>query len=289
MTAIASYFPSDSSEHGIDASMIGIAKMSEPGFRLADVNHVLFSLGNDYVDFIETDMLCGDEVAAGLPERGGSEGSGSRFVLCPPTYYSLSNGIADNRRINDMLLGIAARSGDRAMGVAEPRFRDAAHEEIDRIAALGAAGMVWCPRAQGVFADDQHIAGLCHHVHAAGMVSLVRAAPYSMNESIRRLWHLAEQCGDFPLVIVGAFASWESIQTIQHLKGPENISYDVSGIAAARDLQRTVDLLGPDRLLFGSGGPRFLKRTLETVAACTFDEAAKSAILWDNAAALFKP
>src|SRR5688572_1796624 len=125
--------------------------MSELGFRLADVSHVLFSPGHDYVDFIETDALCAGEGADSLPERDGRDAEGARFLLCPPTYYSLSNGIVDNRRINDLLLGMAARSGDRVMGVAEPRFQDEAVAEIDRIAGLGAAGMVWCPRAQGIF------------------------------------------------------------------------------------------------------------------------------------------
>jgi predicted TIM-barrel fold metal-dependent hydrolase len=254
---------------------------------VVDVTHVLFSRGNDYVDFIDTNEMCRSADARSLPEHG--EGDASVFVLCPPTYYSLSNGIADNRRINDLLLGIGARSGDRVIGVAEPKYGEQTRKEIRRIAALGATGVVWSPRAQGVFADDAHMASLCEFVAGFGMISMIRTAPYSINESLARLWHLAVRCPALPLVVLGAFASWENIQTIQHNNGgPANLFYDISGIAADRDLEGTVAAIGAGRLLFGSGGHRFLRITREIVEHCSFDDGAKRAILSGNAAKLLK-
>lgn len=259
-------------------------------FGLIDINHMLFATDDDYVEFVETDAICAGAAAA-LAEHGTRHETGkpSLLALCPPTYYSLTNGVADNRRINDALLGIAARTGNRAIGVAEPKYGDAAREEIVRIAGLGAAGVTWSPRAQGVFGDDRHMAELCRFVADQGMVSLVRSAPYSINESLARLWHLATQCGRAPLVVLGAFASWENVQAMQHnAGGPANVYYDISGLSAARDLEGTVAAIGSQRLLFGSGGARFLDTARDILDRCTFAEPAKHAIRSGNAAALLR-
>jgi predicted TIM-barrel fold metal-dependent hydrolase len=259
--------------------------MHEATPSLIDINHMMFSSGNDFVDFVDTNDICGEIAAAPFRPANG------HAVLClrPPIYYSLSQGIADNRRINDRLLDIAARSEDRVFGVAEPKYGAATREEIQRIAGLGAAGVVWSPRAQGVFADDLHMAELCAFVAGLGMISMIHSAPYSINESLARVWNLATKCPSAHLVVLGAFASWENVQTIQHSRGgPANLLYDISGAAATRDIEATIAALGADRLLLGSGGGRYLHETCDLIARCTIDEEARQAILSSNSARLLQ-
>lgn len=256
---------------------------------LIDLSHVLFSDQMNFVDFVETDDICSQGVGEAYRAAPEFPPHNATLNLLPPTYYSLGNGIADNRRINDTVLKIAADWKGCAFGVAEPKYGDCAREEIHRIASLGAKGVVWSPRAQGVFGNDMHMISLCRLVAELGMVSLIRSAPYSINESLMRIWDLAANCVDAPMVALGALVSWENIQTIQQKPGgPPNLLYDISGISTTRDLESVVAAVGPARVLFGSGGGRFLRSTLELVQSCAFDAGARDVILHGNAASLLK-
>ena len=214
---------------------------------------------------------------------------GLRCLLTPPVYYSLANGIADNRAVNDALLAAAGeRPGWRACGVAEPKYGAAAVQEIERLAALGAAGVVWSPRAQGVFGNDQSLAELCRHAHGLGLVSMIHSAPYSINEGLWRLWALAAQCPGVPLVLLGACESWENIQLIrEHKGGGDNLFYDLSLLSESWDLDGLAGSIGAEHLLLGSGGADLFARTLGIVERSGLAAEAKQAILSGNAKRLF--
>lgn len=225
-----------------------------------------------------------DEITLHLGKAAAGLSPGAPRCVLPPAFYPLAEGIADNRRLNDLMLEFAATCDGRAYGVAEPKYEDAARAEIERIARKGAVGVVWSPRAQGVFADDGHMAGLVRFAASAGLVSLIHSAPYSINESLARVWHLAAQCRDLPIVVLGALASWENVQAIQ--QGRQDLPalyYDISGVASVRDLGGLVAAIGPERFLFGSGGARFHAATLDVVERCPFDDEAKTLILAQNA------
>jgi predicted TIM-barrel fold metal-dependent hydrolase len=212
-----------------------------------------------------------------------------RCLLTPPIYYSLANGIADNRAVNDALLAAAAtRPGWRACGVAEPKYGAAAFAEIERLATLGAAGVVWSPRAQGVFGNDHSLAELCRHAHGLGLVSMIHSAPYSVNEGLWRLWALAAGCPGVPLLLIGACESWENIQHIrEHNGGGENLFYDLSLLSESWDLDALAADVGAERLLFGSGGADLFERTLGIVERSGLSAQARDAILSGNAGGLF--
>lgn len=228
---------------------------------------------------------------ASLPARIGAEPAGRAEVqrmLTPPVYYSLANGIADNRAINDALLAAASvHPGWRAFGVAEPKYGDAAATELDRLAAQGAAGVVWSPRAQGLFGNDHSLAELVRHAAGCGLVSMIHSAPYSINEGLWRLSALAAQCSGIPLVVLGACESWENIQFIrEHKGGGDNLSYDLSLLSESWDLDALAGSIGADRLLLGSGGGDLLERTLGIVERSSLAPEAKVAILSGNAVRL---
>ncbi|MBV1690578.1 amidohydrolase family protein [Novosphingobium sp. G106] len=209
-------------------------------------------------------------------------------LLTPPVYYSLAGGIEDNRAVNDALVAAAREIGSRAFGVAEPKYADAAAREIERLASLGAVGVVWSPRAQGLFGNDAGLAELIRHAHGLGLLSMVHSAPYSIDEGLWRLWNLAGQCGGAPLVILGAFESWESIQQVRDAKGgPPGVFYDLSAMSEGYDLDHLVASMGADRLLFGTGGGDGFAETMGVIERSTIGEQDRNAILHRNAAGLF--
>ncbi|MDG2002385.1 MAG: amidohydrolase family protein [Novosphingobium sp.] len=255
--------------------------------QVFDINCNHFARGNDYVDFIETSHAV--RLAESLPASPAElpDGCEATFQLTPPLYASLAEGIADNRSINDALIAAAGRMGGFAAGVVEPKYGEAAMIEIERIAGLGAKAVVWSARAQGVFVNDQLIADLCQHASAHGLVPMIHSAPFSINESLERVWSLARKCGSTPLVVVGALASWENAQAIaDNGGGPDNLFYDLTGLSSTWDLTGLVRAGCSDRLLFASGGPRFLASILGTIEECGLDPSDRQAILSGNAAAL---
>lgn len=255
-----------------------------PATRVLDVNFNPFARGNDFIDFIESaDAVRLAEALTQTPVELPA-GCEARFQFTPPLYYSLADGIADDRRINDALIAAASRVNGFAAGVAEPKYGEATLEEIERIAALGARAIVWSARAQGVFANDRLMADLCLHASGRGLVPMIHSAPFSVNESLERVWSLARKCGSVPMVVVGAMASWENVQAIaDNGGGPENLFYDLSGLASTWDLASLVGSGCTARLLFGSGGPRFLAGLFGIIEACSLDPADRDAILTGNA------
>jgi len=255
-----------------------------PGTRLVDMNFNAFVRGNDFIDFIETrDAVTAAQALPPIPADLPA-GYDAILQLTPPLYHSLAEGIADNRRINDALLATASRIDGHAACVAEPKFGEATMAEIERAASLGTKAVVWSARAQGVFANDRLMADLCRHAFGQGLVPMIHSAPFSINESLERVWSLARKCDGVPMVVVGALASWENVQTIcDNGGGPDNLSYDLTGLATTWDLLSLTGSGCTARLLFGSGGPRFLASLLSLVDACSLDPADREAILSGNA------
>jgi predicted TIM-barrel fold metal-dependent hydrolase len=209
-------------------------------------------------------------------------------LLTPPVYYSLAGGIDDNREINDALIAAAREIGTRAFGIAEPKYGDIAAAEIERLATLGAAGVVWSPRAQGIFGNDHSLAELIRLADRLGLISMIQSAPYSVNEGLWRLWSLSALCGDIPLIILGALESWENIQLIRDRKGGSpSLYYDLSAMSEGYDLDQVVVGMGADRLLLGSGGGDGITATLGVIERSTLSTEAIEAILWRNASRLF--
>ena len=180
-----------------------------------------------------------------------------RCVLTAPTFYGLARGASDVRAVNDFVLQQRRPDGPVAavFCVAEPKHQEHALEELERVAARGAKGVVWSPRAQGVFGDDGALVSLCRRAHALGLRSMVRAAPYSTNEALWRTWRLAQECAEIPIVVTGALQSWDNARSIIAAAGaPENLLYDTSGWTVSTDPARILDIVGQARLLFGTGG-----------------------------------
>jgi predicted TIM-barrel fold metal-dependent hydrolase len=249
-----------------------------------DVNFRALRVTDEY-ELVDSPTI-GTRIAARLAET--LDEPPALRLLTPPVYYSLANGINDARAINDALIAAARALGSSAFGTVEPRFGEVAAAEVERLGALGAAGMVWSPRAQGVFGNDHVLAEHVRNASRCGLVSMVQAAPYSINEGLWRLWALAAQCDDAPLVVLGALESWEAIQLVRENRGgPANVFYDLSAMSEGYDLDHLFSAMGAERLLLGSGAGDGLVATLGVLERSCVPSGAREAILWRNAARLF--
>lgn len=84
--------------------------------------------------------------------RLAADPSAARSVVLPPFIYAMADGLADTRRLNDLVSAAAAKIGAvGAFATVEPQHGDAALAEIDRVAKdLKVTGLVWRHRLQGV-------------------------------------------------------------------------------------------------------------------------------------------
>lgn len=248
---------------------------------IIDINYRAVRIADEY-------ELVGSPFIAGRIERAlDAPHPQVRRMLTPPVYYSLANGIADNRTINDALLAAASQGpGWRAFGVAELKYGLAAMAEIERLASLGAAGLVWSPRAQGIFGNDHSLAQWCIHADKCGLVSLIHSAPYSVNEGLRRL---AERFPGMQFVALDAMTSPENLdQLLAVAEALDNVAIDLtSSLCGPRGVQRAVLRVGAERLVFGSNFYPMSRvariSALDVVEEAGLDQRERAAILGGNA------
>lgn len=217
-------------------------------------------------------------------------------ALHPPSYYVLTAGIADTRRLNDLVHAVAlARPATTvAVGTVEPHHGDAALLEIDRLGGeLGFAAIAWRARAQGVFADAPMMTTFVARAADAGLVPMLHASARSGNEKLWRIWRLVEQFPSVTFVLLGALSEWDQLQAI--LAQPErakNCLYDLAHLhGEPEQIEMLAARLGVERLIFGTGAhcDPVSSTTLSPgqIGASSLADALKRAVLWDNAARLF--
>ena len=231
--------------------------------------------------------------AEGLYRRLAPTHAEGRCVIAAPTYYLLAKGAADVQAVNDFVLHQQRllKQALAAFGVVEPKHQDHAVKELERLAARGAKGVVWSPRAQGVLGDDALMAALCRRAHELGLASMVRTEPYSTNEALWRIWRMASDCPEVPILVTGALQAWDNAQLIASSKSaPLNVLYDTAGWTIATDPLRILDVVGQTRLLFGTAGlgcadeaAAQLQRRLRDGGLCA---AATAAVMSGNACGL---
>ena len=174
------------------------------------------------------------------------------------------------RRLNDLVHAVQqSRKANTpaAFGVVEPHHGDAALPEIDRIAdELKMAGLVW--RHQNT-ACSQNVPVMTRFVARAaerGLLPMLHVTPLSGNETLWRVWHLAEQFPQVPMVALGAFSNWDQAGEAANPElRTESALRHVGSCKRARITWCVAARLGPDRLVFGSGAtarrtPRFALR-----------------------------
>jgi predicted TIM-barrel fold metal-dependent hydrolase len=260
--------------------------------------HVHLGLAADESDLFEVPPRAGFERWLTGWARPGADG-GRRHVLMPPTFYAWPNGLEDTRRLNDLVF--AAQRADRracpaAFGVVEPHHGEAALDEIDRVAnELGMTGLVWRHRGHGVFADVPIMAKFVARAAERALLPVFHVTPRSGNEALWRVWRLAEQFPDVPMVALGALSSWDQVEQIVSNPGrAPNLRYETSEMSEGpRVLDRLVVALGAERLLYGSGVHNLRDAEVyasahAAIAGSDLPPRTKERILWRNASELLR-
>jgi hypothetical protein len=224
---------------------------------------------------------------------------GAPGILTAPAFYAYPGGLADSRRLNDLLAAVVRAQPGHFLGfcgTVEPHFGNAGFEEVDRLATLpGCVGVVWRPKAHGAFADATTLVNLVRRAASHGLVPMVHASPRSANEALWRVWNLAEACPGVRIVALGALEGWDQgEQVLANAGRAPHLLYDTTGVAHGNaGLRRFVAALGAGRLLFGTGAltPRDAEETAvahEAIAGGGLSGDDVERVLWRNAAGLFR-
>lgn len=191
--------------------------------------------------------------------------------------------VVDHAAGNNRVLNAGPRI--RGLATANPWWGAAALDELARCRDLGAVGLFLDPARQGFFPTEEVAAPLFERAVEYRWPVLVRTGTYVFAD----LLALAEVARRFPATAFiagfGGFADmWFELPGVF---GAANLYLDASMMwgEAVREIVAT---FGPSRILFGSAEPRNRYAVnLRTLDRLDLDDAARQAILRDNAQRLF--
>jgi predicted TIM-barrel fold metal-dependent hydrolase len=235
------------------------------------------------------------------PERYRSLVSGSRVVRAAALTIALRNDLDRTRARNDRLLQLAEDSGGFFYPVCSVHPADgrAALEEIDRVAAGGAAWLKLHPNNQHFDVADPAVADVVKKATEHGLPVLFDAySPWDADQP-GKFVSLAQALPDARLILAHAHGPGFPQLLVYDIIGrypgwPRNVWIDISvtgllfaGSPFADQFTWVLRKVGTDRVIFGSDYP--LDDPLaaaRAVAELGFTDAEQAAILHDNAASL---
>ncbi len=200
---------------------------------------------------------------------------------------------------NDFLDDVVRRFPDRfsAFGVLQPRDADRAAAEVDRLSRLGFRGIgELMPHLQGYSLADQRVMGpVAEAALARGLPILTHASepvghayPGKGDVTPRTILELAERWPELTLIAAhwgGGLPFYELMPEVA--AAARNVYYDTaaSPLLYRVDVFRiVVELVGPERILFGTDYPLLQQRPfLHRLYAAGLEESALARILGENA------
>jgi len=206
------------------------------------------------------------------------------------------------RRTNDYILDSAATSKGRLVPFCLFALGDDAQDELDRCVRLGARGFGELrPASQGYDLDAGHESALLAQAAAAHGLPLLfhvtepvgHAYPGKEGQPLDSLYRFIERSPE-AVVIAAHWGGGLPFYTLMR-RGHETLANVYFDTAATRLLylrevfRHTVDLVGAERVLFGSDFPLLPQsRCLREIEEAGLDEREKRLILGENARRLLK-
>jgi hypothetical protein len=181
----------------------------------------------------------------------------SGCVVMPGLQYERPHGIVNTRAVNDAIAEYVEQSPRfvAALGTVEPLHGLAlCRGELDRLADLGLAGVVWHTRFQGVATSDRRMHALIDEATARGFPCFVHMFGES---NVEAPWMFAELARDHPearIVILDGFSTATQVHYIMDLADRfDNLWFDTAiCFPLLRPLDLFVQRFGSHRLLFGT-------------------------------------
>ncbi len=196
------------------------------------------------------------------------------------------------RRLNDWGAEVAKRERSKiyCFGTVHPNMSNPS-EELERIVKMGLKGVKFQPTAQRFYPNDPRLftiyekmvelklPALFHSGNERKPLDLVYAPPRSFVEVLSSF-------PDFTVILahLGGYRMWEQVDAVLDFK---NVYFDTSACNSELDepkLKRMIELLGIDRIMYGSDFPWFdCRQELDAMKMVSISEEQKKKILWGNA------
>lgn len=211
-------------------------------------------------------------------------------VVLPSFTYDTSQGIESTRRYNDSMHRIAREHDRFACGIAtvEPSHGEAALGELDRVADLGFPGVAWHHNPQGIALDTPASLRCIRRAEDLGLTPIVHCFTDWNYEELDRLDRIASRTGE-PLLVLDATSTMDNVKRVIRLgHRHEHLHFDTALMfSIGRVVERLVDELGPERLVYGSDlytDPLMYRRSpdLFQVRTAEIDEGSRDLILEGN-------
>ncbi|WP_196073192.1 amidohydrolase family protein [Nakamurella alba] len=161
-------------------------------------------------------------------------------------------------RLNDQAAAYRDLAPDRflaALGTVDPLDVDAALTEIDRaVTELDVRGFTWHHHFQGTVINDPRMEPLFARLQEHRVPAFVHILAESFLEEPWRLQVLADKFPELDIVALDGFSSGPQAGQMPELaRRCPNITFDTGVcISVAHGLDRFIDAVGPERLVFGS-------------------------------------
>lgn len=216
-------------------------------------------------------------------------------IVSPIPGYEDPEGMKDSERQNDNVANAVKNNPTRlprGLGVIEPRHGLGALDEIDRVMTdLGLSGLMFHNDYNGLSVDSPAMFQIFERLAKYdGAIAQVHTAQHSVLEAPFQLGILAEA---FPQI---TFISAHPFMTTTHLRASidlgqrfPNMLFDTTiSHHHLFAIEKAVEGIGEDRLMFGSDNPYFHRTAdIDIINYAKISGEARDKIFWRNAARVF--
>jgi predicted TIM-barrel fold metal-dependent hydrolase len=211
-------------------------------------------------------------------------------------WYSSADALAENqtdqhRRCNDALAELQNRFGDRFIGLAtvNPRQGDGAARELERaVTKLGLRGLKFHGWLQPVSCTDPCLQPLFEVANQLHLVVVFHDGTPPFTSSLQ-IGSLAERYPQCTMILGHGGLKDLAVNAAQTVKRYSNV-YMQTCATTLLALRRAVELVGPEKILFGSdggfGNPRWIDYNLRKIRKWGLPDDDEAMILGENAVRL---
>lgn len=214
----------------------------------------------------------------------------SEAILSPAAADRQAEGIANTRRMNDVVADAVRRHPDRfpaGFGLVEPRHEELAIEELTRVLdELGLVGIAVHPMLEGYYLDHPlRVRPLFEILDQHGALCLMHCSPDAgSGESPSAVRAVVSQYPRVTTFLGHAFlAPQQKADAIEIVREYPHVYFDVAYQSDPAMTASLVEAVGSDRVVFGSDQPFYeLAAVRQSVMDADISESERQDVLYRN-------